>query len=336
MCSRYAWVLVLVLACVGRAEANEDLCFDFSSPTLDSLLQSSRVQRLPIVVRNSGMDARLAAKGLSLVVRRRGVEVMIMRNSQALSPHDLAVEETGANRAPLVAIIEVLAGGEPTIATADFRDGAGQRLAMLSGVRAQNAQCLGGGSAPPPKGVAQEHTPPDEAEDEADDSDTPESRPAREGSERTWYGWQLVIADGASVAALFSPVPSFAVPTHLLAPPLVHAANGEGRGAWLSLGLRSGIPLAGLGLGFLSAHLGTCNEASDSCHGSWILGGLLVGMAAAAIIDDTLLAWKDTKDPDSPSYSAALRRPGKDPGVSVGVGVIPYRSGAGLGMAGRF
>lgn len=329
-------MLVFVLAWVGRAEANEDLCFDFASPTLDSLLQSSRVQRLPIVVRNSDVDARLAAKGLSLAVRRRGVEVTIMRNSRALSPHDLAVEESSANQAQMVAIIEVLAGGEPKLATADLRDRAGQRLAMLSGARAQNEQCLGVGSAPPPKGLQREQTPPEEAEDEVDDRDTPESHPVREERERAWYGWQLMIADGASVVALVSPVPSFAVPTHLLAPPLIHAGNGEGRGAWLSVGLRSTIPLAGIGLGFLSAHLGACDRASDSCHGSWILGGLLVGMAVAAIVDDTLLAWKDTKDSDSPSYFSARRRSRKVPGFAVGVGVLPYRSGAGLGMAGRF
>jgi hypothetical protein len=294
------------------------------------------VQHLPIVVRNSEVDARLAAKGLSLAVRRRGVEVTIMRNSRALSPHDLAVEESSANQAQLVAIIEVLAGSEPRMATADFRDRAGQRLAMLSGARAQNAQCLGVGAAPPSKVSERNATPPDEGEDEEDDRDTPESRPPREEPDRTWYGWELMIADGASVVALVSPIPSFAVPTHLLAPPLIHAANGEGRSAWLSVGLRSGVPLAGIGLGFLGAHLGACDKASDSCHGSWVLGGLLVGMAVAAIVDDTVLAWKETKDPSDPSYFTAVRRPRQSPGVSFGVGVLPYRSGAGLGMAGQF
>jgi hypothetical protein len=259
-----------------------------------------------------------------------------MRNSRALSPHDLAVEEASANQAQVVAVIEVLAGSEPRMATADFRDRAGQRLAMLSGARAQNAQCLGAGSMPPSRGAEREHTPPDEAEDEDDDRDTPENRPSREDPDRSWYGWRLMVADGASVVALVSPIPSFAVPTYLLAPPLIHAADGEGRAAWLSLGLRSGTPLAGIGLGFLSAHLGACRKASDSCHGSWVLGGLLVGMAVAAIVDDTLLAWKDSKDPDSPLASAALRQLRKDRGFSVGVGVLPYRSGAGLGMAGRF
>jgi hypothetical protein len=66
------------------------------------------------------------------------------------------------------------------------------------------------------------------------------------------------------------------------------------------------------------------------------LGGLFVGMAVAAIIDDSLLAWKATKDPDSPLSCSSQRRSRKDPRISLGVGVLPYRTGAGLGMAGRF
>jgi hypothetical protein len=336
---RYFCMLVLVLAWMGRAQASEDLCFDFASPILDSLLQASRVQRLLIVVRNAEVDARWAAKGLSFVVRRRGIEVTIMRNSQALSPRDLAVEESQANQAQMVAIIEVLSGSDPKLATADFRDRTGVRLAMLSGVRAQSAQCRVADLASPPKGGEEERalgTPSDESEEESDIRDTPEDRPARQGPDRTWYGWQLMLADAASVGALLSPVPSLAVPTYLLAPPLIHAANGEGRSAWLSIGLRSGIPLAGIGLGFLSAHLGACSKASDSCQGSRVLGGLFVGMAIAAIVDDALLTWKETKDPDNATYAAALRRPGKDPGLSVGVGVLPYRAGAGLSLAGHF
>jgi len=325
----------LALLCARGAEANEDLCFDFASPTLDSLLQSSSVQRLLVVVRNGEVDARLAAKGLSLAVRRRGVEVTIMRNSQALSPHDLAVEESTANQAQMVAVIEVLAGTDPKMATADFRDRAGQRLAVLSGVRSQSAQCQGAGSVAPPQGSERERalaTPPEESEEQ----DTPGDVPPSEGPDRTWYGWQLMLADTASVVAILSPVPSFAVPTYLLAPPLIHAANGQARGAWLSVGLRSGVPLAAAGLGLLATQLGACDKASDSCGGSLVLGALLVSMAVVAIVDDTLLAWKETKDPDSPSYAARLRPTDKDRGVSVGVGLLSYRQGAGLGLAGRF
>ena len=323
----------LALLCARGAEANEDPCFDFASPTLDSLLQSSSVQRLLVVVRNGEVDARLAAKGLSLAVRRRGIEVTIMRNSEAASPHDLAVEESAANQAQMVAIIEVLAGTDPKMATADFRDRAGERLAVLSGVRSQSAQCQGAGSVPPPQGSERERAlgaPPEESEEQ----DTPADLPPSEGPDRTWYGWQLMLADTASVAAILSPVPAFAVPTYLLAPPLIHAANGQARGAWLSIGLRSGLPLTAAGLGFLVAHSGACGK--DHCGGSLALSAFFVGMAAAAIIDDVVLAWKETKDPDSPSYSAELGQPRKEPGVSVGIGLVPYRQGAGLGLAGRF
>jgi hypothetical protein len=329
-----------MLACSGQAQANDESCFDFASPTLDSLFQTSSVQRVLIVVRTPEVDARLAAKGLSLAARRRGVEVIIMRNSQALSPRDLAVEECAANQAQLVAIVEVVAGSDPKMATADFRDRAGQKLAVLSGVRAQTAQCRGAGAAASPQGSERDRalgasSAESRAEEEEEDiPEAPGALPSGEGPGRTWYGWQLMIADATSVVALLSPVPSFAVPTFLLAPPLIHAANGEGRSAWLSLGLRSGIPLTAAGLGFLVAHSGTCDK--DGCGGSLALDAFFVGMAMAAIVDDAVLTWKAAKDPDSPSYSAALGRTRKDFGSSVGVGLVPYRQGAGVGMAGRF
>ncbi len=329
-----------MLACSGHAQANDEICFDFASPTLDSLLQSGSVQRLLIVVRAPEVDARFAAKGLSLAARRRGVEVIIMRNSQALLPHDLAVEECAANQAQLVAIVEVVAGGDPKTATADFRDRAGQKLAVLSSVRAQTAQCRGAGSASSPQGPERDRAMGASSaesgveEEEEDIPDAPGAPPPGEGPGRTWYGWQLMIADATSVVAILSPVPSFAVPTFLLAPPLIHAANGQARSAWLSIGLRLAVPLTAAGLGFLVTHSGTCDK--DGCGGSLALDAFFVGMAVAAIVDDAVLTWKEAKDPDSPSYSIALRRRRKDPGFSVGVDLVPHRQGAGVGMVGRF
>ncbi len=134
-------VLAFMLICAGPAEARDEACFDFASPTLDSLFQASVVHRLLIVVRTFEVDARWAAKGLSLAARRGGVETTIMRIAPAVSSHDLAVEEAGANQAQMVAIIEVVAGSEPKMSTADFRDRSGQRLALLSALQAQSGRC---------------------------------------------------------------------------------------------------------------------------------------------------------------------------------------------------
>jgi hypothetical protein len=225
LCRWYLGVLVLVLACAGRAEANDEGCFDFASPTLDSLFQASVAQRMLIVVRTPEVDARMAAKGLSLAARRRGVETTIMRISQASSARDLAVEEARASQAQMVAIIEVVSGSEPKMdhkmdpmmASSDFRDRSGQRLAVLSAVRAQSAQCRTAGAVPSPRGPEQARAPGMPADElEEQEADTPDDLPPSEGPGRTWYGWQLMLADAASVAVLLSPVPSFAVPTYLL------------------------------------------------------------------------------------------------------------------------
>jgi hypothetical protein len=41
-------------------------------------------------------------------------------------------------------------------------------------------------------------------------------------------------------------------------------------------------------------------------------------------------------DPGSRTDPAETRPPSKPPGLSVSVGLLPYRQGAGLGLAGRF
>ncbi|HVU03841.1 MAG TPA: hypothetical protein VHE30_18910, partial [Polyangiaceae bacterium] len=84
-------------------------------------------------------------------------------------------------------------------------------------------------------------------------------------STRTWYGWQTLIADGVSAAALTAGEVSFsaqgsketATPTALLliglsgatlGAPIVHWSHGRAGAGFASLGLRlSALTLIGLG-----------------------------------------------------------------------------------------
>lgn len=342
--TRYLSLLLTLLALfqAGRTRADGGACFDFASPTLDGLLQPSSVQRLVIATRISTVDTRLAARSLSLVARHRGIDPIIVRNSEMVSPRDLAFVETRANQAQLAAIITVSTGDEPLTATAELRDRDGNKLVLLTGVRSEDKQCQ---ESEPTKalqgrGLSEwesiERTPPI-----APGSRLPEaaeSRSSDEGPGHTWYGWQLLLADTGSLLLLLN-MPPLSAFTYLGAPPAIHAANGQGRRAWWSVGLRLGIPLAGAGLGLLAASGGSCDKQSDDqamCGFGLIVGGFVVGMFVAAIIDDTALAWKVTEDSHIRFVSEEPRPARKSPAVSLGVGVLPYRGGAGLGMAGRF
>ena len=328
-------LIVLTLLGARSAHADDDGCFDFASSTLGSLMQQSSVQRLLIMVRNSEVDARLAAKGLSLAVRRRGVEVTIMRNSRALSPHDLAVEEASANQVQMVAIIDVPEESEPETAVAEFRDRAGQKLATLSAPLAQRADCEAAlAAAAQPAFARQDGGPTTRG---SAPSTVREESSQDEGPGHTWYGWQLLLADAGSLLLLYNPAPWIAVGTYLMVPAAIHAANGQGMRAWLSFGLRLGMPFVGTGLGLLALHGGACeNDGDGICGGAMIVGTFILGMVVAAIVDDAAVAWKVSEDPDSRFSSAEPRPPRRAAGVAVGVGVLPYRNGAGLGFAGCF
>ena len=336
-------LMLLGLLQARRAGADGGDCFDFASPILDGLLQPDKVQRLVIVVRTSAVGALMAARSLSLAVERRGIEVTVIRSSELKSPRDVAFVETRANQAQLAALIAVSTAGQPLTATAEFRDRDGIELAVQSGVRTEGTQCPEPEIANARRGMRQsdwesiERTPPIGPGSRRPDAS--QSQAADEEPGHTWYGWQLLLADTGSLFLLFGPLPPLAGITYLGLPPALHAANGQGRGAKWSIALRLGIPIAAAGLGLMAASGGSCDRQSDNqafCGYALIVGGFVIGTFIAAIIDDTALAWKVKVDSGIRFVSDEPRPPRKPTAVSVGVGVLPYRNGAGLGMAGRF
>jgi hypothetical protein len=85
-------------------------------------------------------------------------------------------------------------------------------------------------------------------------------------------------ADTGSLLLLLK-MPPLAACTYLAAAPAIHSANGQGRHAWKSVGLRLGIPLTAAGLGLLALSGGSCNNSSELglCGAGLLVGALALG-----------------------------------------------------------
>lgn len=127
-----------------------------------------------------------------------------------------------------------------------------------------------------------------------------------------WYGWQTLIADGASLivvplgaAAAGSPEVAAGafIGGYLLAAPIIHFAHGRpGIGA-ASLGLRLGMPLLGLAAGALADDCG----GGDFCAVGPAIG-MALGMLGAVALDASLLAYEKEEDEDDRDASTAPSR----------------------------
>jgi len=156
----------------------------------------------------------------------------------------------------------------------------------------------------------------------ARDAAADDDEAAADAERRHWYGWQTLVADGASFASLLvgasltsqrssndGPGDTL-VWTGLLgyelAPGIIHFAHrNPGRG-FASFGLRLGMPLAAA---FVGASLASsCN--TNLCEGNGAGIGGLLGMGGAMAIDAALFAYDDPK-------RASSRRLGLLPVVSV-------------------
>lgn len=108
-----------------------------------------------------------------------------------------------------------------------------------------------------------------------------------------WYGWQPMITDlGAMTLAGVGaqgegsrPLLLAAGAAYLLAPPVIHLAHAEGRGAAWSAGLRVGMPLVLAGLG---ASSGSPDGALFAAAG---------GVVLAAVLDWSFNSFDDSDPP---------------------------------------
>lgn len=130
----------------------------------------------------------------------------------------------------------------------------------------------------------------------------PEVRESKRSSSSGWYGWQTLIADGASALVLTGGLVSWTVePTvigyggFLFATPVMHAIHGNYGRMLASFGLRLLLPAVSGAVGAAIEVAG--NGENTTVKGVVTSAGVGIGLAAAAcvIIDAAALAW-DSKE----------------------------------------
>lgn len=147
-----------------------------------------------------------------------------------------------------------------------------------------------------------------------------------------YYGWQVMLADAASLALLFNDEGTWlGVGGYALGGPIVHAAHGNVGSTLASAGLRAGLPVLGFFAGVIlveqDSHCGEeeydCDDGFAALGAGLALGAL--GVVSAVAIDWLALGWDDR--PASPASGRSLV-------VVPQVGVS--ENGASLGVLGRF
>lgn len=159
-----------------------------------------------------------------------------------------------------------------------------------------------------------------------DDDNEPEPKPPS-----VWYGWQTLIADGASIGTLVvaaaaddhsssgDDLAGLALLGYVVAPGIIHFVHrNPGRG-FASMGIRIGMPLAG---GILGASIASgCDGFLCEADGAAV--GLLLGMGGAIAIDAAVFAYDDRKPRSARSAKAG-------PSISPIVSVLPGRAFVGI------
>jgi hypothetical protein len=163
----------------------------------------------------------------------------------------------------------------------------------------------------------------------------------RSRATREWYGWQTLIADGAWIVGASASgagnqggvAAAFVLSGYLVAPPVIHFANGEiGRG-FADLGIRVGAPLA-LGLVGFAAFSGGPSPGNDGI-GPGAVGAILgagLGMLVAVVLDASVLAYRPVGDEDA--LRAAPRRHARVPATMTPFLAPRREGGAVFGLSG--
>jgi hypothetical protein len=296
----------------AQAQDNEQ-CFDLATPSLAEALAARDGQLLAIQVRNPSPGASLAATTLAKEAERRGLKAELLAepwktNASEDEDRARAVKVSSDKNTQLVASVELLTGTDPAAARVVVWDRSGKRLASLVGWSTDASNCAS--DMPRAAGVA-----------------NPEST---QTGDSIWYGGEMALVDLASLGLLFL-VPPAAGLVFAFGPPAFHYENQQYLRAGLSFTLRVGLPLAVTAV-LIARTPRTGEEDIDPYLISGIEGALLGGLVAA-LIDDCLLAWKKTS---APAPISDVRSSHDTAMVRVGVTMMPYRQGGGLGLVGRF
>ncbi|MEZ4371506.1 MAG: hypothetical protein R3B07_11805 [Polyangiaceae bacterium] len=122
-----------------------------------------------------------------------------------------------------------------------------------------------------------------------------ELAPTEPETERVWYGWQTLTADGATVA-LGAATGGAGLVGYFFAVPAIHLAHGRGGAALASLGFRTVLPIA-------FAYGAVAIDDGDHGYAAPILGAAL-GVGTAIALDAAWLA-RETRPRSEPPRAAS-------------------------------
>jgi hypothetical protein len=124
-----------------------------------------------------------------------------------------------------------------------------------------------------------------------------------------WYGWQILLVEGAGLALLLAGVPAASLLVHFVGCPVVHWAHGRGGAGFVSLGLRVGFLLGGPLVGVVLFGLG--GALAGRGDGVVLIGaliGLLAGAIAGPAIDIAVIAREPVAKDGPADDETRLRR----------------------------
>ncbi|MEZ4219282.1 MAG: hypothetical protein R3B13_00045 [Polyangiaceae bacterium] len=155
---------------------------------------------------------------------------------------------------------------------------------------------------------------------------------------REWYGWQIIVADVASVGSIVAGAftrdetsAAFLIGGfggYVLAAPFVHVGNDERDHSTTSIGLRLGLPVGG-GLvgGFVAPGISGCHRDDFGCVFATVAGTVIggtVGAVTAMTLDAAVIAYHEEPSDGSPRTAQRVvpRLAASRSGFEVGVAAI--------------
>jgi hypothetical protein len=163
---------------------------------------------------------------------------------------------------------------------------------------------------------------------------------AKPAGESSWYGYQILIADGLSYTALGvsigahnAPLAIVGLGSYAITSPVIHGFHHRPVQVVGSILLRMGLSLAGYAIA--SGGASCSGEDSGFCGFAHGLVGMGIGMVVATVVDASI-AWDSpiVVRRASPPTNAGKRSPSL---VNLSaVGVVPTSNGASLMLGGQF
>jgi hypothetical protein len=155
----------------------------------------------------------------------------------------------------------------------------------------------------------------------------------------SWYGYQIMLADAASIGLGFATQRAeVLLAGFFIAPSVVHGLHRRPVQAVISPIARLVLPLIGMSIG---STFRNCNTGGDECYLGGMIYGTGIGVAAAMILD---WSWAWSRPPVVAPHPTAYAMgesedpsPAKSSGLAITTaGLAPTAQGVNLVLGGRF